>query len=140
MSVAGERRLHVVWSIGLSDRILAFDGRLLSAAGDEMMKVLERLIWPVAMVECVAIIATGAYLGLRNRPAAARVGQCETICSSQASAAGQCEKDEPIVIVVRGDRFYHRRSCRYVGSSKRAMPMSRAWLHHRPCSRCKPPH
>ena len=102
-----------------------------------MAKVLYKLIWPAVIVECVAVVATAAYLGFRERPVSA--SPCQVPSRSEAVAAEPCERPDPIVCTTRGNRYYHRRSCRYVRSSKIAMPLSRAQLHRRPCSRCKPP-
>lgn len=98
-----------------------------------MARVLRILICAAAVLECAAAVAMGAYLGFREKPAAG------VPCSHQAVAARSGQPDDPIVCTMRGDPYYHRRSCRYVQQSSRiAMPRSRAQLHHRPCSRCKP--
>ncbi|UCD52672.1 MAG: hypothetical protein JSW27_08550 [Phycisphaerales bacterium] len=100
-----------------------------------MARFLRILIWSAAIIECVAAAALGAYVIVREKPG----GRVEP-CATQAVTARKDQVDEPIVRTTRGDRYYHRRSCRYVRQSKIAMPLSRAQLHHRPCSRCKPPH
>ena len=99
-----------------------------------MAKLWYRLIWSAAAVEFVAAAALPAYLGLRARSAAGREA-----CATQTVTAREDQPDDPIVCTMRGNRYYHRRTCRYVRPAKIAMPLSRAQLHCRPCSRCKPP-
>jgi hypothetical protein len=97
-----------------------------------MTKVLHKLVWSAAIIECVAVAATAAYLVRRGQPPEAP-SQC------QASPTRQSVTAEPIVATARGDRYYHRRSCRDLSSSKRFRPLSHAQQRHRPCARCKPP-
>jgi len=100
-----------------------------------MMRVWYRLIWSAAALEGVAAAALVVYLCVRAKPATAIEPR-----ATQAIVAGRHQKNEPIVCTMRTDSYYHRRSCRYLSSSKIAMPLTSAQLHHRPCSRCKPPH
>lgn len=101
-----------------------------------MARIWGKLIWSAAVVEVFAVAGTVAYLGLRAEPAGAQM----SVGGEPAIASQQTKVDDPIVCVMRGDRYYHRRSCRYVASTRIAMPVSRAQIHHRPCPRCKPAH
>jgi len=99
-----------------------------------MTRALRFLIWTAAILECIAAAALGAYVMVREKPGARiEPGAAQTVTARKEQV------NEPIVWVVRGDRYYHRRSCRFVGRSKIAMPLTRAKVRHRPCSRCKPP-
>jgi len=104
-----------------------------------MAKVLEKVIWPAAVVEAVAVVFTGAYLALRDRPASAGPVSCAASSPEPVVTGEKGQADEPIVCTMRGDIYYHRRSCRYVRSGRIATPLTRARVHHRPCRRCKPP-
>jgi len=99
-----------------------------------MTRVWYRLIWSAAVLECVAAAGLVVYVCLRAKPAAAIEPR-----ATEAIVAQQ-QINEPIVCTMRNDSYYHRRSCRYLSSSKIAMPLTRAQLHHRPCNRCKPAH
>ncbi len=104
-----------------------------------MARIWGKLIWSAAVVEAFAVAATVAYLGLRAEPAGAEMSAAAAGCE-QTIATQREGVDDPIVCTMRGDVYYHRRSCRYAGSRRIVMPLSRARIHHRPCSRCKPPH
>ena len=97
-----------------------------------MTKALHKLVWSAAIVECVAVVATAAYLVRREPPA-------DAPSTCQAAPTEQSTTPEPIVATARGDRYYHRRSCQKLGSSKRFRPLSQAQQRCRPCPRCKPP-
>lgn len=97
-----------------------------------MAKVLHKVIWGAAIVEFFAVVATAGYLVRREVPSSARC-EAATVVRVEQEAA-----DDPIVCVTRGSRRYHRRSCRYVRSSRTAVRVSEAKVRCRPCPRCKP--
>ncbi len=104
-----------------------------------MTSVLHHLVWAAPIAEGLAFVVTGAYLGLRQKPSSATVAACETpACQSTASVARTAH--DPVVYTTSGNRYYHRRSCPYVRSSRTPMRRSQAWQRYRPCGRCKPPH
>ena len=100
-----------------------------------MTRALRFLIWTAAILECIAAAALGAYVVVREKPGA-RIEPC----AAPAVTVRKEQAVEPIVCVMRGDRYYHQRSCRYVRRWKIAMPLTQTKVRHRPCSRCKPPH
>ncbi len=103
-----------------------------------MTGVLHHLVRAAAIAEGLAFVVTGAYLGLRQKPSSPTVVACETPACRDACVARTMH--DPVVYTTGGNRYYHRRSCPYVRSSKTPMRHSQAWQRYRPCSGCKPPH